>query len=361
MERPGRAGWIAAGLIGLAAGVAAGGAPVPREAQDRYDRIVQSYLKNRWEDLKEALKAPPKDLSGMTRQQRDDLVYVRKAYAECRPPWWDQSKSSGKFAFRPVLWGKTFTVTFDPTDEPGFHMQTRSGKLELSITWDALELDSTDPPKDHTMTGHGTKQGDMADMSLWINLSTAALMASFSMETLSAVFSNEQDKATFQRYQLFHGQLAALYHSSPRARHAGMVIYFSGFMKKYGTGATAGTRRAIGSMFLADLLADPSRWPSIHLPSSLPPDNAEGALAEHCIGQIDRNWTLAEDRALRDAALAFYKANVGKQVLKTGKITLPNKLAAMLEPDKDGPFKTQRDAWVMKHFEAAKAQPGKAK
>jgi hypothetical protein len=290
----------------------------------------------------------------LSKAQQEDIAYVAKAFAECRPDWWEQSKTGKKFQFRPVIWGRTIaSATFDPAGKPGSSMQTSGGKQSMTFSWKADELDSQESPNDHSMTGHGTKQGDMAEIGIWGTLSGAALMASIPIQTLGPIFQNPTDKEAFQRYELFQSQLAVVCHGSPRSRHAGMVIFFSGFMKKYGANPSATTRRAIGSMFLAELLADPAKWPSIRMPDSLPADNAEAVLGEHCIGQIDRNWTLAEDRALREAALAYNKAN-GRDAMRTGKIVLPNKLATMLDVEKDAKTKAERDAWVMSRFEKAK-------
>ena len=225
----------------------------------------------------------------------------------------------------------------------------------MAISWKAEDLDSLEPPDDKSMAGHGTKQGDMAEVNLWTSLASAALIASFPMRTLKAIYDDENSKQRFGRYQLFQAQLAPVCHGSPRSRHAAMVMYFSGFMEKYGKGPLAGTRRAIGSMFIAKLLAEPKKWPSIHLPHSLPDDEPEAALGEFCIRQIDRRWTLAEDRQLREAAFALYKPNT-RTALKTDKVLLPNKLTSMLDPDKDEKAKAARNAWVAKKFEEAVEQ-----
>jgi len=61
-------------------------------------------------------------------------------------------------------------------------------------------------------------------------------------------------------------------------------------------------------------------------------------------------WTLAEDKALREAAGRFCKAN-GQGVLRTGKVVLPNGKTFMLMPQGDGPFRDQRIAWLKEQLQ----------
>lgn len=68
------------------------------------------------------------------------------------------------------------------------------------------------------------------------------------------------------------------------------------------------------------------------MPKTRAADGAEEKLAEHFRGRPEKQgWSVAEDRALREAIKAFAAAN-DASVYQTGKVTLANRLAISLEP-----------------------------
>jgi len=320
------------------------------QARKEYQRMADAFLASDWSELAEALKMPAGQLRLLTPGQRADVAYVRKTAAECRPAWWKAAKSTTRRSFRVTLWGRPMAVVFTPAEKSNVNVQTTQGRRTIAVSWNPSPLDST-APAGGEMAAHGCTAGDLADLTVWQTLANAQLMTSMPLKTLSAFYN--RDKEAFQRYQLFRNNLAGLYHGSPRARHAALIVDLAAFMEKYGSGPLAGSRRAVGAMLIAVVLANPSKWPSLPLPETLAPDGAEQALAVHLKMRVGKAWTIAEDRALREATAAFHRKNT-KQVLASGKVILPNRLTFYLAADADAACRPRRDAWVARQFAKAR-------
>jgi hypothetical protein len=350
MKRWDRVLFVVALLSAAAAAHAAGEAR--EQAAQRYERIAQAFLNSKWTELAEALKMPTSQLRYLTAQQRADIHYIRKAASDCRPRWWKAAKGTKKAKFRVTLLGRTMLVTYSPAEKSSVNVQTLSGQQTIGVSWNPSPIDSEEPAV-KSMAAHGCTAGDLADLTVWRTLADAQLMASMPVQTLSAVYN--RDKDGFNRYRLFRTNVASLYHCSPKARHPALIGCLAAFMKKYGSGAMAGSSRAVGAMLIAHVLADPSKWPSLPPPQEAPADSAEEAVAVHLKMLVGKAWTVAEDKALREAVLAFSRKN-NKYVLQYGRVVLPNGLVFMLEAAKDEPFQAKRNAWVTRQLaKAAKA------
>jgi hypothetical protein len=350
--------FVPAALLAAAAALSAPAAkpdePTKQDAARRHERIVKAYLDSRWDELAEATRVPTRERNLLTKPQREEIQYVRKAAGECRPAWWQACKRGKECLIRPTVWGRRLRLKYVPDTKTGWSSQPLGGRQLITVKWDPRKMDSAEPA-DASMAAHGCTAGDMADLSVQQMLAQSYVMGSMSPQRWMALY--RKDKLGFQRYQIFQGNVAALYHCSPRSRHAALVIYLAAFMPKYGSGPLGGTRRAVGSMFVAKVLADPSKWPSLPVPRNVGEDDAEAKAAVFYKMRIGKAWTLDEDRALRAATLAFHKAN-GADLLRTGKVVLPNKLVVALDPQKDQPYKAKRDAWVAEQLKKArKAEP----
>ncbi|MGB2822821.1 MAG: hypothetical protein WBF17_17690 [Phycisphaerae bacterium] len=339
----------------LAAAPAADAAAAAKEqAAQRYEQIANAFLNSKWAELAEALPVPASQLRYMTPQQRDDVAYVRKTITECRPRWWKAAKGTTEAKFRVTLWGRSMSVAYTPGEKSNVNVQTIGGQQVIGVSWNPSPIDSEEPAV-KSMAAHGCTAGDLADLTVWRTLANAQLMVSMPIQALAAL--QKRDKEGFNRYFLFRANVAVLYHCSPRARHAALIACLAAFMDKYGSGPIAGSNRAVGAMLVAEVLAAPAKWPSLPLPQDVPADDAEKAVAVHLKMQVGKAWTIAEDKALREATLAFSGKN-NKQVAQYGKVVLPNKLVFMLEAAKDAPFKAKRNAWVAQQLQKA-AKAGK--
>jgi len=328
---------------------AAGETPTQR-ARARCERIARAFLASRWDALRRELPVPEDERELLTPSQRKDLEYVRETLAQCRPAWWKAAKGTKRAKFRVQLWGRKLPVTYVPSEKPGLQMHTIAGVPEITVSWNPSPLDSTEPAS-RSARGGGFTLGDKAELGVWGTLANGYLYATLGLRKIRTL--HEQDKAGFARYGVFRENAGTLYHGSPRARHAALTIYLGAFLPKYGADPYGGCRRAIGSMFVAEVLADPSRYPSLPLPRGAPSGGAEQAAAIHYRSHMAADGSVAEDRALREAILAFATKN-DQTVLDSGKVVLPNALVTMLDPEKDGPLRPQRDAWVARQLRKAR-------
>ena len=340
--------FVTAGVVATSAGARRPTGAETAPPDGLYDRIVWAYMDGQWEELASALAAANKSAAPLTPPQRADVAYVRQALAECRPAWWLSCKSDRKTPIRHTLWGKTFLATFDPLAKDGLNIRFEPSPRVLTLKWNGTKMDSRDKGE------YGFLRGDMVNMSIWGTLGTAQVYALVPMDTLRS--TDERSKLRLQRFLRFRSNVTALYHSGPPARRYALHIYLAAFLDQWGKGPLAGCRRAVGAMFLCELLSEPSKYPSLALPKSLPAEEAEKQLGRHYKFRIRRksHWTIAEDRSYREALKPFVGAN--GNVLKTESVMLPNGLTLSLDDEKEAALRPKRDAWVKARFDAARAE-----
>ncbi len=92
-----RVAWVAAFVVLASSAGWLGAAPPIRRPLDPaggevHKKIVDSYMAHEWEDLAMLLKRDyPRNMSKMTREQRLDCLYIKKAAVGHRPAWWKNS------------------------------------------------------------------------------------------------------------------------------------------------------------------------------------------------------------------------------------------------------------------------------
>jgi len=348
---------LAIGLTALAA-TAAAGAPKPEaapvaapDAGDLYARIAEAYMKGNWDELDAALRAPPRELSRLTPAQRADITYVRQAMAECRPAWWQPCKAGRAGPLQPLVWGRALNVAYDPAGKGGMQIKNTPRGPDMTISWPAAEMDSP------THAEHGFSKGDLLGVGIWFNLGTGAAWAAIPPQTMAGLSGSEKDKLRLNLYFDFRADVTALYYTTPPSRRWCLWLCLAAYMEKYAKGPLSGSRRAAGAMFLVEVLKSPSKYPSVKLPDTLPAESAEETLAIDLKNKDTRDgcWTIAEDKAFREAVRAFAAAN-DRTVLDTSRVTLPNALPFAVQAEDDAPLRPKRDAWVKAQFDKAVAQ-----
>lgn len=313
------------------------------KSNDLYARISQAYLDGNWDELEKVLGVPSKEIEALSAAQQADAAYVRGALAQCQPAWWKQCKKAKKVEIRPVVWGHSLKLWFDPAGKESVEMKSTGAVKALSVTWPVADMDNPEHAE------HGYSKGDLCNLGAWNTIGIAMVWSQTPAQALNNPPAPE--KLRMDRYQEFRGHLAGLYYGTPKARRWGLFLYLLSWMEKYSQMPTVCSRKAAGSMFLAEVLGNPGKYPSIPLPGTLPADGAEEKLAEHVRNKIERHsWTIAEDKALREAIKSFAAANESG-VLQTQKATLANKLAVSLDPEADKPLCPKRDAWLKSQFD----------
>lgn len=343
--------------------VPAGGAegPASRPAAAEADRLVKAYLAGRWAEVAEARRSLAGRMQLLTARRRDDVAYVRKALAEHRPAWWASCKAKKKGMIRVGYWGRTFSVTYAPGDKAGLRWRQEGASVVCSVHWDPNGMDS--PARGGgSLGGRGFSKGVVCELGIWRVLVSAYTLSRVAPWELEALFdvkgpdgrlrkADPAKKLRFQQHQSFASELAALYHVGPVARQASLVWCLAPY--KLNNTAPLRPRRAIAAMVVATFLQDLSKWPSLKLPDRIS-DGTEKSTAMFYHFRLRDPWTLAEDRALREAVWAFHRENPDKQVLGQGKIVLPNGQTFLLDIEKDKPHEARRNAWVRQQLEKAR-------
>jgi hypothetical protein len=304
-----------------------------------HDQIVQEYLDGNADqaesDLASLGKRPVASKSG---GEPDDLDSIRHALAECHPTWWTQVKAGKKLVFRPMVFGKSLPVTYDPAGKVGIQLNYLNNNASVTVTWPADEMDS--PAK----AEHGFTKGELNDLFIWQNLSTA-----FSWTTIplrSQMNMTEDAKQLFSRYLEFRANVGGDYYTLPRARRWAIWLQCAAYLNEYAKMQGVMSRKAVAAMVIAEIVGHRERYPSIQIPGGMPEDGIEAAIADQLRHWLEKHpLTLAEDRALRDAVKAFAAANTDS-VRVSGIVKLPNGLTADLDPEKDKDLSPKRDAWL---------------
>jgi hypothetical protein len=204
---------------------------------------------------------------------------------------------------------------------------------------------------DPAQAEHGFSKGDLNGMEVWSLLGMARVWLQTPGRTVAGL--NEKEQLRMQRRLDFRGNVTALYYGAPKSRRWVLFLSLLTWLDKYADLPTVNSRKAGGSMFLAEVLGNPARYPSLPLPKTLDADGAEQKLAEHYRNLIEhQGWTIAEDKALREAIKKFAAVN-DASVFQTEKVTLPNKLVISMDPTTDAPLRAKRDTWLKARFDEA--------
>jgi hypothetical protein len=316
--------------------------PSTAPASELMVRVSEEYLSGKWDDLEKELKAPAKDFAGLSAGEQADVKYIRQTLSECRPAWWAKVKTGKKVSFQAALWGRTLNCTYDPNTSGVQVKSTPTSVQSVTFGWPAADMDNPEHAE------HGFSKGDLNNLGVWANVSFAQVLAGVPSGALA-----NRDQTPLERFIDFRGCLAGIYYGTPKARRWGLWLCLAYHMDKYAKAPTVEARKAIGAMFMAEVLAHPQKYPSLKPPASFPTEAVESKLADHFRNLIEKQTlTLAEDMALREAIKAFAVANE-KTVYPAGKVAIAPALTHMLDADQDAPFRAKRETWLKEQFEKA--------
>ena len=253
--------WLCWAIIALICTTAFGGDLAKSEgakSNDLYAQISQAYLDGNWDELEKVLGDSSKEIEALSSAQQADAAYVRGVLAQCQTAWWNQCKKGKKVEIRPVVWGHTLKLWFDPAGKDAVEMKSVGAVKVLSVTWPVADMDNPEHAE------HGYSKGDLCNLGAWNTIGIAMVWSQISAQALAN--RSGDDKLRLDRYQEFRGHLAGLYYGTPKARRWGLFLYLLSWMDKYSQMPTVGSRKAAGAMFLAEILANPAKYPSIPLP-----------------------------------------------------------------------------------------------
>jgi len=312
-----------------------------------HETVVRQYMSGKWNELDATLKSGLKEFTALSGQPKLDVVYIKQSLLESRPLWWGQTKAGKKINIRAAAWGRSMDLIFDPSIKNSVETKSNGFRTDVFVNWPTANMDSTEHAE------HGFTKGELANLSIF---STIGMAGAWSGLPTSALMNlTEKDKALLFRAMDFRGNVTGIYYGSPRARQWGLWLFLHSYEGKYAKMNTVNARKAVAAAFLAEVLGNVKKYPSIKLPPSLEAENAEEKLALAMQKGIEKNgWTLAEDRAIREAMKLFATANEAA-IKNGGTIKLANGLTVQLDPEADGALRGKRDAWFKKQFDAVQA------
>jgi hypothetical protein len=352
---------LAPSLIVVAAWTGPGLAAAPTsrpDAEGAYKALVEAYLHGKWDALGDAAKAAERIQGLMTPQQRQDIAYIRKAAAECHPPWWTNCKSTSKVSFKASIWDRPVSVNYVPADKAGWtaNADTHRKTISVVVSWNPAQVDETKPLEGELKRYEATS-GDIAELTIWYHLGTNFVLSCLPLDQLVAMYADH--KLLFDHFQDFLALQTAVYHTGPRARLTMLMLQLGPAGLRSDRESQVRASRAFGSMWLAEVLTDPTKWPNVHLPATAPEKDVEETMITNLYANVAADWTLAEDKALRELIRNFVTTKAD-QVLRTrGEITLANKLSFKLQAPDDRELQKKRDAWIVERVnKLAEAKSG---
>ena len=218
------------------------------------------------------------------------------------------------------------------------------GKLIVIVTWKPNLVDNPKAASGDLATRLGVTLGDIAEVIVWHELGHNYLTVFLPTRGIIDAYENHQ--ILFRHVQEFFADITAIYHSSPKARRVAMLMRLNELANYDEAEPHARGAHGIGSIFLADVLENPNKWPSVHLPGAIASEDVERNTLIYVYENWDKAWTLGEDQALREMYDKFLQKN-GKKILQyRGTFTMANKQKFSLTVSDDRAYQTQRDLWV---------------
>jgi hypothetical protein len=329
------------------------------EAEECGRRIIDLYLASKWAPLEAELKNSVRHFNNMSQTMRQDVTYIRQMFAECRPAWWRQCRSSSNVSFEAEMWGRKFMANYTPADMLGMSgpVGIKNGKILCVVSWDPTKVDNPDPLEGELAKKFGLTRADLAEMIVWHELGHNYVTTFLPVDTVLQLYSDHE--MLFHHLQEFYADLTSIYHCGPKARRGILLSRIDELT--YYRDAEEHTRasHAIGALLLAEVLNDPARFPAFHLPGKVPEQKPELNTIIYMYEHMDLNWTLAQDRAMKDIVRNFL-TKYGEQVLRRrGEVPLASKLTFMLPAGDDRDIQPKRDQWVTQQLTKA-IQAGKA-
>lgn len=322
-------------------------------AQEAYAKIVADYLKGEWPAFNDEMKVSGKHSRFLTPAQRQDLVYMRTAAPEFRPPWWDNCKKTSNVSFTAKIWGREFAANYMPSELLGMQAPVGilNGKLIVVVSWKPSLVDNPKAVDGYMAKRFNLTRGDLGEAMVWHELGHNYISLNLPLNAVIELYNDHS--LLFAHLQEFYADMTALYHAGPKARLTTLLFRIDAIEEDSEDECHARSAMAIASLLLANILPDLSKWPSVHLPPAVPDKDVERQTALYVYDHLDPNWSLGEDKALREIVKKFI-FDKGEQVLRgKGDVQLPNRLSYKLMASEDRDWQKKRDAWVAEQLKKA--------
>ena len=331
-----------------------------KKTLDQYKKILDCYMHSNFAELKVEMSRM-RSIAMLPLSAKRDLAYIRRMIPEYRPPWWKHCRSASSVSFRAKIWGRPFVANFMPTQPQSRRrgVQIVNNKIQVVAQWQPHMIDNPQPISGALAVAHELTKGHVGEAIVWYELGRNYVPTFIPVK--QAVFLYQKQATMFSHVQEFLAGMSSLYHSSPKARLASLFMQIDPLKKNEDGSAYTRAGHAVGAIILARVLMEPGQWPGFKLPTEVPKTMAEHSTILYVYNHVDSEWSLAEDKALRDLAKIFILTR-GKTILKSkGVIVLPNKLPMKLMATHDREAQRMRDAWVAEKLKSIIEESSKAK
>ena len=318
-----------------------------------YEQVAADYMAGKWDDLTKSLKALYPHNRFLVREQHNNVRYMRTQSKAFRPKWWRDTKSPSKVSFKARIWSRNLTANYAPSNSLGVqqaYYDPNTRRILVVVSWRPEMVDNPKAAGGELAKLHGLTKGDIGEMIVWHELGHNYITNFLPVKHVLSLYIDH--KILFYHLQEFYADLTAIYHSSPKACRAAMMMRLDSMRENEEGEEHNRAAQAIGSFLLAHFLAEPDKWPSVHSPPEVPKEDIERNTILYFYSHFDPKWTVPEDRLLRKVIHAFIKKN-GERTLKSrGKVLLPNKLSFILVSSRDREAQPKRDAWIADRLRA---------
>ena len=325
-----------------------------RLAVEAYQALTADYMAGRWGPLADKFKTIGRQTSYLDREQRLNVMYVRKTASVCRPNWWKATKSPSNASFRATIWGRPFMANYVPASGIGAQQafyDREKNQIIVVVTWRPEMVDHPKAAEGELAKRYGMLKGDLGEAAVWHELGHNYITKFLPVGHVLQLYS--QHEMLFYHLQEFYADLTAVYHCSPRGRLVSLMIRLDDMRENAESEEHNRAAQAIGSLLLSHVLAEPEKWPSIHLPPAVPEEDPERKTIIYVYENIDPKWTLAEDKQFRQFIEQFVRRQGELTLRRRGQFTLANKLPYYLITAQDREAQVKRDAWVTERLTAA--------
>ena len=350
-------------LLGVAVFLVAAAAPTAvaaddeartAEAQRAYEDLVYAYMHYDTASWDTAYKTAMKQYNSFSTKQKGDVSYMRRTEADFRPSWWKNCKSSTSISFTANVWGKNFTANYMPSSSLGYQglvWDEETKSIKVYVSWQPHMVDSLRPLGGDAAKAHQIREGDEAEAIIWHELGHNYITIGFNTDQIIELYTKY--RILFQSLQEFYADMTALYHCSPPGRKVTMMLRISEVFENDAIESHTRGALGIGSYMLAAILSEPEKWPSFHLPTTVPETDVERKTILYMYEHIDPHYTLEEDRAIREMVGSLIMKQGSTIFRSKGTIPLPNRLQYKITTSEDRDLQIQRDKWVAETLKKA--------
>ncbi|MFP3937343.1 MAG: hypothetical protein ACLFVW_03300 [Phycisphaerae bacterium] len=323
------------------------------EAAERYEEIRDAYMSSQFDEFQEAMRGSGKYFRYWEPQQRRNVSHMRKSIQDFRPAWWDNCKSLERTSFRARIWNRELTANYVPSQHLGAQMPVavHRGKLLIVVTWRPSMVDNPRPLKGELAESHDLRRGDLGEFIVWHELGHNYISEFLPLREVFLLYRDH--RMLFSILQEIYADLTGIYHSSPRGRLSGLLFRLGDLDADDQLQEHSRAAFVIGSLLLSHMLTNLDEYPSVHLPPEVPAVQVERKTIQYVYENIDPDWTVEEDRKLREFVQQFIRRQGERMLRRKGTIDLPNRLTLKVMEPEDREFQKQRDEWVAQQIKEA--------